>query len=133
LNTLQRRDNDMTVRSYLTKAVAQAMAAVQLGTDDPPGWEWETGVTNLANTLGLNGAERPRFILDCYVNATTESDDPSCSSLALYLAETRKELHAALDAAWETELQDPTCPECEGSNLTEDQTRCFDCSAEETR
>jgi hypothetical protein len=124
----------MTVRLDLIQAtVARAMAAVQLGTDDPPGWEWETGVTNLANTLGLNGAERPRFILDCYANATMESDDPSCSSLAKYLAETRQEMHAALDAAWETELQDPTCPECEGSNLNEDQTRCFDCSAEETR
>jgi hypothetical protein len=30
------------------------------------------------------------------------------------------------------ELADKTtCPECEGQNLTEDQTRCFDCDPEE--
>ena len=31
------------------------------------------------------------------------------------------------EEAW---TQDRACPECEGQNLTEDQTRCFDCDPE---
>jgi hypothetical protein len=38
------------------------------------------------------------------------------------------DLTAAIDEAWEKDRI--TCPECEGQNLTEDQTRCFDCDPE---
>ena len=27
--------------------------------------------------------------------------------------------------------EEATCPECEGDNLTEDKTQCFDCQAED--
>ena len=37
------------------------------------------------------------------------------------------DIHALIDEAW---TQDRACPECEGQNLTEDQTRCFDCDPE---
>ena len=43
------------------------------------------------------------------------------------------DLHAAIDAEWDRkqkERQDPTCPECEGTNLNEDGTRCWDCDPE---
>ena len=40
------------------------------------------------------------------------------------------ELAALLDAKWEEERQDPTCPECDGTNLNEDGTRCWDCDPE---
>jgi len=34
----------------------------------------------------------------------------------------------------EKEMNDPeTCPECEGSNLNEDHTECWDCSAADYR
>jgi hypothetical protein len=41
------------------------------------------------------------------------------------LETTGKDLHAAIDEAWEQDRT--TCPECEGRNLTEDQMRCRDC------
>ena len=42
---------------------------------------------------------------------------------------TAKELHAAIDEAWERERQEATCPECDGSRLSEDRTICWDCQA----
>ena len=44
------------------------------------------------------------------------------------LETTGKDLHAAIDEAWEQDRT--TCPECEGQNLTADQTRCWDCDPE---
>jgi hypothetical protein len=38
-----------------------------------------------------------------------------------------KNLPAAIDAAWEQEH--PTCPECDGTLLSEDGTICWGCSA----
>ena len=37
-----------------------------------------------------------------------------------------RELHDRIDEAWEQEH--PTCPACEGVNLTEDGRTCFDCT-----
>jgi hypothetical protein len=39
-----------------------------------------------------------------------------------------QDLHDAIDAAWERERQEPTCPECDGSRISEDG-RCWDCTA----
>jgi len=42
------------------------------------------------------------------------------------------DLHSAIDAEWQRnqeERQDPTCPECDGSRISEDGTICFDCQA----
>ena len=58
------------------------------------------------------------------------------------LETTGKDLHAAIDAEWDRKQipglsqyemdEDCTvCPECEGRNLSEDQTRCWDCDPEE--
>jgi hypothetical protein len=41
------------------------------------------------------------------------------------------DLHSAIDAEWQRnqeERQDPTCPECDGSRISEDG-RCWDCTA----
>ena len=38
-----------------------------------------------------------------------------------------RDLHAAIDAAWEQEH--PTCPECDGTRLSEDGTICFGCQS----
>ena len=45
------------------------------------------------------------------------------------LETTGKDLHAAIDEAWTQDRWHG--PECEGRNLTEDQTRCWDCDPEE--
>ena len=41
---------------------------------------------------------------------------------------TAKELHATIDAAWERERQEATCPECDGTNVSESGI-CWDCTA----
>jgi hypothetical protein len=40
-----------------------------------------------------------------------------------------KDLKTAIDAAWELERREATCPECGGTRLSEDGTICFDCQA----
>jgi ribosomal protein L37AE/L43A len=41
-----------------------------------------------------------------------------------------QDLHDAIDAAWERERQEPTCPECDGNaQLSEDGTICWSCQA----
>jgi hypothetical protein len=40
-----------------------------------------------------------------------------------------QDLHAAINDAWERERREVTCPECDGSRLSEDETICFDCQA----
>jgi len=58
------------IEIMIIEAVVLAMATVQRGTEDPPGWEWEMAVTNLVETLGLTGKARARFILGCYAHAS---------------------------------------------------------------
>jgi ribosomal protein L37AE/L43A len=40
-----------------------------------------------------------------------------------------RDLATAIDAAWQRERQEATCPECDGSRLSEDRTICWDCQA----
>ena len=40
-----------------------------------------------------------------------------------------RDLATAIDEAWERERQEATCPECDGSRLSEDRTICWDCQA----
>jgi len=39
-----------------------------------------------------------------------------------------QDLHATIDAAWERERQEATCPECDGTNVSESGI-CWDCTA----
>ena len=39
-----------------------------------------------------------------------------------------QDLHAAINDAWERERREATCPECDGSRLSE-AGRCWDCTA----
>jgi DNA-directed RNA polymerase subunit RPC12/RpoP len=39
-----------------------------------------------------------------------------------------RELHKRIDEAWQRE-RGATCPECDGSRLSEDRTICWDCQA----
>jgi len=40
-----------------------------------------------------------------------------------------RDLHAAINDAWDREHHEATCPECDGTRLSEDETICFDCQA----
>ena len=39
-----------------------------------------------------------------------------------------RDLHAAINDAWERERREVTCPECDGTRISEDG-RCWDCTA----
>jgi hypothetical protein len=45
------------------------------------------------------------------------------------LTTTARDLTTAIDEAWHREHQEPTCHECEGTRISEDGTKCFDCTA----
>ena len=49
-------------------------------------------------------------------------------TMRIRVESTAKELHAAIDAAWERERQEATCPECDGTNVSESGI-CWDCTA----
>ena len=40
-----------------------------------------------------------------------------------------RDLDAAIDAAWQRERHEARCPECDGTQLSEDAGICWDCSA----
>ena len=40
-----------------------------------------------------------------------------------------RDLSARIDEAWQRERQTLTCPECDGTRLSEDGTKCFDCQS----
>ena len=40
-----------------------------------------------------------------------------------------KELHAAIDEAWERARQEATCPECDSSTNVSESGICWDCQA----
>jgi hypothetical protein len=57
-------------------------------------------------------------------------------AMRIKLSTTAQDLHDAIDAAWHRERREPTCPECDGSRISENG-RCWNCTAsdylEETR
>jgi hypothetical protein len=40
-----------------------------------------------------------------------------------------RDLHDAIDAAWQRERHEARCPECDGTELSEDTGICWGCSA----
>ena len=46
--------------------------------------------------------------------------------MRIKLSTPAQDLHDAINDAWRRE---PTCPECDGGQLSEDGRQCFDCQA----
>jgi hypothetical protein len=49
--------------------------------------------------------------------------------MRIKLSTPAQDLHDAINDAWHRERREPTCPECDGGQLSEDGRQCFDCQA----